>query len=145
MSESQPPPASLARASLFLVARDHLSVEHARATRAPSCAQPILLALLHSLPLLLPLLPQFPSPLSFLTSFPFPLCLTAHFSFSPPLPPPTLCPYWTNQSHRPLVPFTFDGRPPFRNVSDHIFTRVSKAIWLFPHLAIQSNAWPIRE
>ena len=91
--------------------------------------------------------PSPPSPLpsiskpSFLPhQFPSPLCLTAHFSFSPPLPPPTLCPYWTNQSHRPNLPFTFDGRPPFRNVSDHFFTRVSKT-----HLAIQSNAWPIRE
>ena len=59
-----PPRPSAAMASLFLVARDHLSVEHARATRAPSCAQPILLALLHSLPLPLPPLPSvsMPSP-----------------------------------------------------------------------------------
>ena len=114
MSESQPPPASLARASLFLVARDHLSVEHARATRAPSCAQPILLALLHSLPLLLllplllPLLPQFPSPLSFLTSFPPPFALLLISSFHPlyhhpPSVPIGLISHTDHLCHSPLM------------------------------------------
>ena len=105
------PPAPAPRpamASLFLIARDHLSVEHARATRAPSCAQPILLALLHSLPLLLPLFPKFPSPLSSLTSSPPPFALLLISPFHPlhhhpPSVPIGLISHTDHFCHSPLM------------------------------------------
>ena len=100
---------------LLLGARDHWSAPHARGTRAASCAQPILLALLHSPPQ--PLTPLSLHLLPLITRAGLLLPFTAlHW--------PSIAVLYLAAISKPLITFS-RVRP--------------NAIWLFQHSAIQSS------